>query len=201
VIPLPANATTDILFAPIRFPPKKLIPIVRTVQEFNNQLQYGLTYGGACCALVGVFVVLGMLNNLFHHYVSWRYNMTINTVVKPKALPSSPSWIRTIRRHIINPSLFFDGVHLENASWFGVMVSYPTRLESIFILLYVLINIFILFPSYDLFSENTYWPDDIPAQIGRYIADRSGEMSFAQLPMVYLFGGRNNILIWLTGKI
>ncbi|ORZ18017.1 ferric reductase like transmembrane component-domain-containing protein [Absidia repens] len=195
VVPLPANATTDRLFAPIRFPRTEIGNIMRTVAEFNNQLQYGLNYGGACSALVLVFVVFGMLNNLFHHCVSWRYK----SAVKPKALPSSPSWIRFIRRHIVNPSLFFDGVHLQSASWFGVRVSYPTRFESIFIFLYVVMNIFILFPSYDLFLENTYWPQDIPAQLGRYIADRSGEMSFAQLPMVYLFGGRNNILIWLTG--
>lgn len=42
------------------------------------------------------------------------------------------------------------------------------------------------------------WPD-ITSQILRYSADRTGIMSFANFPLLFLFGGRNNILIWATG--
>lgn len=192
VVALPDNPATDNLQAPIRFPVDELTLIDRSNREFNNQLQYGLNYGSASCALVFGFMVLGMLNNLFHHCFSWRY--------KPKRMSSSSPWIQTIRRYIINPTLFTDGLHLQNASWFGVLVSYPSRLESIAVFIYVALNICLLFPHYDLFVENTFWPNDTAAQLARYVGDRSGEMSFAQLPMVYLFGGRNNILIWLTGK-
>ncbi|KAI8097511.1 ferric reductase like transmembrane component-domain-containing protein [Halteromyces radiatus] len=194
VIPVPANASTDIIYAPIRFPKEDVLAVVKTVNEFNKQLQYGIDYGAATCAFVFGVLVLGMLNNLFHHSFTWRYTST-----KQKPLPPSSSWMKSIRRHIINPSLFFNGVHLQNASWFGILVSYPTRLESIMIFFFVVLNVILIFPNYDLFLENTYWPDDLSAQLGRYISDRSGEMAFAQLPMVYLFGGRNNILIWLTG--
>ncbi|CAO3588156.1 unnamed protein product [Absidia cylindrospora] len=200
VTPLPTNPATDILVAPIHFPRKPIALVAKSVKEFNDQLQYGLNYGGASCALVFGFVVLGMLNNLFHHFVSWRYlRPPVAKSVKPKSLPASPTWVRHLRRHLFNPSLFFDGVHLQSASWFGILVSYPTRLESFMIFLFVLLNIILLFPNYGLFMDNTFWPNDITAQVLRYVGDRSGEMSFAQLPMVYLFGGRNNILIWLTG--
>ncbi|KAI8344217.1 ferric reductase like transmembrane component-domain-containing protein [Chlamydoabsidia padenii] len=197
---VPANTTLD-LQAPIHLPYDNITIIMKTIQEFNNQLQYGLNYGGASCALVLGFMFLGMLNNLFHHSVTWRYNKTTTTAgsSKPKALSPSPNWIKSIRRHIINPSLFFDGVHLQQASVFGFVVSYPTRLEGILVFLFLVLNFVLLFPCYDLFNENTYWPNAIPTQLGRYLADRSGEMSFAQLPMVYLFGGRNNIMIYLTG--
>ncbi|KAI8343146.1 ferric reductase like transmembrane component-domain-containing protein [Chlamydoabsidia padenii] len=197
--PVPNDPTTDLLQTPIRFPIDKLALIIRSNQEFNNQLQYGLNYGGASCALVFGLMVLGMVNNLFHHCFSWRYNMAATTRKKARSIPASLSWIKTIRQYIINPMLFMDGVHLQNASWFGVLVSYPTRLESIAIFLFVALNIGLLFPNYDLFVENTLWPNDTAAQLARYIGDRSGEMSFAQLPMIYLFGGRNNIMIWLTG--
>lgn len=33
----------------------------------------------------------------------------------------------------------------------------------------------------------------------RYAADRTGVLSFANLPLVWLFAGRNNIFIWATG--
>ncbi|KAJ5953632.1 hypothetical protein N7454_000528 [Penicillium verhagenii] len=42
------------------------------------------------------------------------------------------------------------------------------------------------------------WPD-VTSQILRYSADRTGIMAFANLPLLWLFGGRNNILIWATG--
>ena len=42
------------------------------------------------------------------------------------------------------------------------------------------------------------WPD-VLSQVLRYSADRTGIMSFANIPLLWLFGGRNNILIWATG--
>lgn len=33
----------------------------------------------------------------------------------------------------------------------------------------------------------------------RYVADRTGIISFANLPLLWLFAGRNNIFIWATG--
>jgi ferric-chelate reductase len=42
------------------------------------------------------------------------------------------------------------------------------------------------------------WPD-VTSQILRYSADRTGILSFANFPLLFLFGGRNNILIWATG--
>ncbi|KAJ5578796.1 uncharacterized protein N7459_007760 [Penicillium hispanicum] len=38
-----------------------------------------------------------------------------------------------------------------------------------------------------------------PGNILRYSADRTGILAFANLPLLWLFGGRNNILIWATG--
>lgn len=41
---------------------------------------------------------------------------------------------------------------------------------------------------------------DNPAdQFWRYFADRTGIISFANLPLVWLFAGRNDVLMWLTG--
>lgn len=39
----------------------------------------------------------------------------------------------------------------------------------------------------------------IDRQILRYVSDRTGIISFANFPMIWLFGMRNNILMWLTG--
>ena len=42
------------------------------------------------------------------------------------------------------------------------------------------------------------WPDE-EQQILRYIADRTGVLSYANLPIMWLFAGRNNIFHWATG--
>ncbi|CAO3642618.1 unnamed protein product [Cunninghamella echinulata] len=206
LISVPSDKKNPIIYNPTRFNSSVVLPIKRTTFEFNKQLEYGLIYGGAGVAFVFGVMLLGMLNNFYHYYYSLPQGSLISNSNKkkimknkPKAIPPSPSWIQSFRRHLINPSLLLDGVHLEHASWFGILVTYPTRLESIFVFLYVALNIILLFPSYDLFMENTYWSGDLGLQLIRYIADRSGEMSFAQLPLVYLFSGRNNIMIWLTG--
>lgn len=36
-------------------------------------------------------------------------------------------------------------------------------------------------------------------QILRYMSDRTGIISFANFPLIWLFGMRNNAAIWLTG--
>lgn len=36
-------------------------------------------------------------------------------------------------------------------------------------------------------------------QLARYVADRTGFLSIAQLPMVWVFAARNDPFLWLTG--
>ena len=42
------------------------------------------------------------------------------------------------------------------------------------------------------------WPP-VYKQILRYVADRTGILSFANLPLLRIFAGRNNIFLWATG--
>jgi hypothetical protein len=35
-------------------------------------------------------------------------------------------------------------------------------------------------------------------QIWRYVADRTGIMAYANLPILWMFAGRNNIFLWAT---
>lgn len=42
------------------------------------------------------------------------------------------------------------------------------------------------------------WPS-IYKQYLRYVADRTGILSFANLPLLWIFAGRNNIFLWATG--
>ncbi|KAF9884620.1 hypothetical protein FE257_001442 [Aspergillus nanangensis] len=48
-------------------------------------------------------------------------------------------------------------------------------------------------------SRRTQLGPNISTQILRYVADRTGIVSFANFPLIWLFAGRNNIFIWATG--
>lgn len=47
-------------------------------------------------------------------------------------------------------------------------------------------------------KANSSWPGH-KDQLVRYIADRTGIMSFYNLPLLWLLAGRNDVFMWLTG--
>lgn len=49
-----------------------------------------------------------------------------------------------------------------------------------------------------IYSNLHSWPDTSD-QLLRYVADRTGILSFANFPLIWLFAGRNNIFLWATG--
>jgi hypothetical protein len=40
---------------------------------------------------------------------------------------------------------------------------------------------------------------EVSTQVWRYVSDRTGIISFANFPIIWLFGMRNNLLLSLTG--
>ncbi|KAI4947095.1 hypothetical protein J4E86_008719 [Alternaria arbusti] len=52
--------------------------------------------------------------------------------------------------------------------------------------------------SYRLTEGNLYWPKK-SVQFLRFVSDRTGIISLANFPLVWLFGMRNDLLIWVTG--
>ncbi|KAL2066622.1 hypothetical protein VTL71DRAFT_2693 [Oculimacula yallundae] len=73
----------------------------------------------------------------------------------------------------------------------------PTRTQSFVVLAYWAWSIIICAVSYDIFSPNLYYTKEV--QAWRYIADRTGVMSYANLPVMWMFSGRNNVFLWATG--
>lgn len=43
------------------------------------------------------------------------------------------------------------------------------------------------------------WPTTTSEQIWTYMTDRTGIIAVANLPILWLFAGRNNVFLWLTG--
>lgn len=74
----------------------------------------------------------------------------------------------------------------------------PPRIQSLTISLFVVFNLVLCLCSYHLTDGNLYWPRK-STQLLRFVSDRTGIISLANLPLVWLFGMRNDFLMWLTG--
>jgi predicted ferric reductase len=74
----------------------------------------------------------------------------------------------------------------------------PTTGHTIYIVMFVILNIIataVGYPSYQ--PGNMYFASSWEETMG-YVAARTGVLAFALAPLVVLFSGRNNMLLWLT---
>lgn len=109
------------------------------------------------------------------------------------------------RRHILDRLRAWLKYYLITPALFGNRCSrpygwctIPPRLQSLTIFAFVAFNVVLCVCSYHLTEGNLYWPQK-SAQLTRYVSDRTGIISLANFPLVWLFGMRNDLLIWITG--
>jgi hypothetical protein len=74
----------------------------------------------------------------------------------------------------------------------------PPRAQTLTITAFITLNVVLSCASYRLTDGNLYWPNKSD-QLLRYVSDRTGIISLANFPLVWLFGMRNDVLMWLTG--
>ncbi|KAH8812330.1 ferric reductase like transmembrane component-domain-containing protein [Xylogone sp. PMI_703] len=98
-----------------------------------------------------------------------------------------------LKRFVTIPATF----GYRNAQPFG-WYTVPPRIQSLTILSFIIVNIVFCIHGYHVFPGNLYFPK-VFTQAWRYLSDRTGIISFANFPLIWLFGMRNNLLMWLTG--
>ncbi|OHW96890.1 ferric reductase like transmembrane component [Colletotrichum incanum] len=98
-----------------------------------------------------------------------------------------------LKRYITVPATF--GYRCsQNLGWCTI----PPRIQSLTIFAFIVVNTFFCIHGYIVFPGHMYWPK-VYHQVWRYVADRTGIISFANFPIIWLFGMRNNLLMWVTG--
>ncbi|SPO07426.1 related to ferric reductase Fre2p [Cephalotrichum gorgonifer] len=98
-----------------------------------------------------------------------------------------------LRRFVTVPATF--GYRcLQNVGWCTI----PPRVESLTILLFAILNVGFCIHGYMIVDGNLYF-GDVSDQLWRYVSDRTGILSWANFPVIFLFGMRNNLLMQLTG--
>ncbi|EPE06998.1 ferric-chelate reductase [Ophiostoma piceae UAMH 11346] len=98
-----------------------------------------------------------------------------------------------LQRYVVLPATF--GYKCaQDFGWYTV----PPRVQTLTLAAFTAINIYACFTGYRVFTGNMWWPE-ISRQYYRYVSDRTGILSFVNFPLIWLFGMRNNALLWLTG--
>jgi predicted ferric reductase len=98
-----------------------------------------------------------------------------------------------VKRYITIPATF-GNLCSRPYGWCTV----PPRIQSLTILLFIALNVVLCTCSYQLTDGNLWWPEK-SAQLLRFVSDRTGIISLANFPLVWLFGMRNDALMWMTG--
>lgn len=73
----------------------------------------------------------------------------------------------------------------------------PTIGQSLYIAAFFILTVILTAVNYESTQPNT-WFDSTWQEIMAYISCRTGVLAFALAPLVILFSGRNNILLWCT---
>ena len=73
----------------------------------------------------------------------------------------------------------------------------PTRGQALFLVYIFVLNIVASFAGLDLRTPNSWWHDQREEFLAIY-SNRVGMLSFANLPLLILYAGRNNILLRVT---
>lgn len=76
----------------------------------------------------------------------------------------------------------------------------PTRGQAFFIFYLIAINVILSAVGFKSMQPNSWYPSASGSDgvIVSYLSNRFGVLSFANIPLVLLYAGRNNVLLWLT---
>ncbi|OCL07257.1 hypothetical protein AOQ84DRAFT_377858 [Glonium stellatum] len=73
----------------------------------------------------------------------------------------------------------------------------PTVGQSLYVIMFVILNIIFTAVSYQSRQPNA-WYSNRWREIMAYVLYRTGNFAYIMSPLIFLFAGRNNILLWLT---
>ncbi|KAL8953431.1 MAG: hypothetical protein Q9222_000705 [Ikaeria aurantiellina] len=76
----------------------------------------------------------------------------------------------------------------------------PTRGQAFFIFYLIAINIILSAVGYPSTQPNSWYPSawGPEGELTTYFSNRTGVLSFANIALLFLYAGRNNVLLWVT---
>ena len=78
------------------------------------------------------------------------------------------------------------------------VVQVPTRGQALFVGYIIVVNVVLSATGYRSLQPNAWYPNGKYYEILTYVTNRFGVLSFANIPLIFLYAGRNSVLLWLT---
>ncbi|PGH17682.1 hypothetical protein AJ79_01044 [Helicocarpus griseus UAMH5409] len=176
--------------------------VVRTNKAWAYEMWAHHAFGFASYWFWGIVLLSGVLNRFFTHFSAPAWSRAKFDPEGQSFLVKSGTslllfpfrWLRhQMRTYLIIPAAL--GSHHQRLFYW---CSVPTRIEAIVIGLFYALSLILTCVAHDVFKGNLFW-DDTFTQACRYVSDRTGIMSYANLSLLWLFGSRNNPFLWATG--
>ncbi|KAJ6027669.1 FAD-binding 8 [Penicillium canescens] len=119
------------------------------------------------------------------------------TVLQGGSQRRSPleSLYHRFRTHITVPATFVPLSSRHQQLWYSHAI--PKRVDSLIVFGFWAVTIILSFVKYESFTGNIETPSLVQKN-WQYSSDRTGILSYACLPFLWLFSGRNNIFLWAT---
>ncbi|KAK6379383.1 hypothetical protein LTS17_006301 [Exophiala oligosperma] len=171
---------------------------VGTYGIFNLEYILHARYGWAIYGFWGGLLLVGIINRFITHFTQSRH-INVSSDLEGGEISKQSNSVTAIssihhwfRAHIIIPATY-GSYHSRPLLWSTI----PTRMETIVVSCFYVMTFILCCVGYYIIYPNFYYTK---AQQGwRYIGDRTGILSYACLPWLWLFSGRNNVFLWLTG--
>ena len=110
-----------------------------------------------------------------------------------RVVPFPSRWTSLFNAYFITPPAIGSKHNAAVLNLFHV----PTRGQALFIAYLITINLVLTFVDLDGPSPDGWYETRHDQWFG-YLSLRTGVLSFANLPLLILYSGRNNVLLWLT---
>ncbi|KAF4446879.1 hypothetical protein F53441_9510 [Fusarium austroafricanum] len=184
------NETEGVTFREVAVPSEKWFGIWwDTLDSVAYTYKYHDVYGRAMIIFWVVVVAIGVLNHAILKFANLQL-VRNHTSKSGGRLWNLYTW--TINR-ITVPATFGDRC-AQKVGWGTV----PPQIQSWTLFVFLLLNVVLSIIGIRIVPINMYFPST-KKQILRYVSDRTGIISWANFPIIWLFGMRNNLLMWLTG--
>ncbi|KAK9468846.1 ferric reductase NAD binding domain-containing protein [Lipomyces arxii] len=158
---------------------------LRARDSKNHNMDYSEYYGHVLNSFWLIFVLLSFIRLITIRLYPRRGS-------KPYAL------VTKFRKTIMLPAVF-GYKHITPVQFGRVKISIlMLRWQTLVLILYGILNLILVFVDYD-FVENNPNYNTWSIQVIRFYVDRTGILATAVMPVLLLFGGRNNILMLVTG--
>jgi hypothetical protein len=109
-------------------------------------------------------------------------------------LPLISTLFRKLKPHLVWPSLI--GTYSVRPLPF-LLGNVPTRAQSLYIALFFILNIILTSIKYQSRQPNAWYANKWD-EIMAYVLYRTGALAYIFAPLIWLFAGRNNFLLWTT---